>query len=94
MSTEDLREKYGKNKKAKALYNAAIRNEVPGGNPLLDLLEQVSHMKKRQWMPETAKAIANIEYKLQAIRNEMVEAIQSVYGIKVCNLKESVMGKR
>lgn len=57
MSKEDLKENYGKNKKTRALYNAAIREECAGGDETLDTLELISKIRHRS-TGETAEARA------------------------------------
>ncbi len=79
MSKEDFLNKYGKNRKAKARFNLAIRSESPGGNELLDLLELVSHMRQRSVKREEFKRLQTIEDRLQAIRDAMVDAIMKKY---------------
>lgn len=81
MSIEELKAKYGRNKKTRALYNAALRTETPGGAELLDLLELVSKMKQRQWMPDVTKMLTVIEDRIQRIRDKMVEEIQMIYEV-------------
>ena len=79
MSKEDFLNKYGKNRKAKARFNLAIRSESPGGNEVLDLLELVSHMRQRSVAPEEWKKLQTIEDRLQDIRDAMVDAIMHAY---------------
>ena len=82
VSKDELKNKYGRNKKARQLYNAAIRTETPGGAKLLDLLELVSKMKQRQWVPDVAKMLTVIEDRIQGIRDEMVDEIKIIYEVE------------
>lgn len=81
MSKEKLKEKYGKNKKNRALFNAAIREECPGGNELLDLLELVSAMRGRVSTRDEAKKLEVIEDRLQVIRDRMYWFIREAWNI-------------
>ncbi len=82
MSTKELREKYGKNKKSRQLYNAAIREECPGGGELLELLELVSSMRGRTVTAEEASKLQTIEDRLQIIRERMFYDIRDRWNIK------------
>ena len=81
MSTKALREKYGKSKKSRQLYNAAIRAECPGGGELLDLLELVSSMRGRVTSAEEASKLQTIEDRLQVIRERMFYAVRERWDI-------------
>jgi len=69
---EEFRKKYGKNKKSRQLYNAAIRAECPGGDELVELLELVSKMRGRSNSADEASKLRTIEDRLQLIRERML----------------------
>jgi len=81
MSIKDLRDKYGKNKKSRQLYNAAIRAECPGAGELLDLLELVSSMRGRVTSTDEASKLQTIEDRLQLIRERMFYDVRERWGI-------------
>lgn len=81
MSTKALREKYGKNKKSRQLYNAAIRAECPGGGELLGLLELVSSMRGRVSSADEASKLKTIEDRLQVIRERMLRSVRERWSI-------------
>ncbi len=80
MSIHDLKQKYGKSKKSRQLYNTAIRVECPGGSELLDLLELVNHMRQRAH-GETAQILKVVEDRLQQSRLGMFEYIRKKYRV-------------
>ena len=82
MSTKELKEKYGKNKKSRQLYNAAIRAECPGGGELLDLLELVSSMRGRVASADEASKLQTIEDRLQLIRERMFYNVRERWNIE------------
>lgn len=82
MSTKELKEKYGKNKKSRQLYNAAIRAECPGGGELLDLLELVSSMRGRVASADEASKLKTIEDRLQLIRERMFYNVRERWNIE------------
>ena len=81
MSKKKLQEKYGKNKKSRQLYNAAIRAECPGGSELLDLLELISSMRGRTNSADEAGKLRIIEDRLQLIRERMLCDVRERWGI-------------
>lgn len=81
MSIQGLKEKYGKNKKTRGLYNAAIRAECPGGGKVLDLLELVSHMKGRVRSRDEAEKLGVIDDRLQKIREDMFLSVRNSWGL-------------
>jgi len=82
MSKENLKEKYGKSKATKSLYNAAIRAECPGGNETLDLLELVSAMRGRCRDNEELAKLTTIEDRLQTIRERMLIDVKIRWGCR------------
>jgi len=82
MPIKELRAKYGKNKKSRQLYNAAIRAECPGGGELLDLLELVSSMRGRVSSADEASKLQAIEDRLQLIRERMFYDVRDRWEIK------------
>ena len=84
---KSLKEKYGK-KKCRALYNCAIRNEVAGGNKVLDLLELIYKIRKRKVGDERV-ILDSIHTKLEDTRAEMVTQIQRKYLLSERVLKET-----
>jgi len=82
MSIVDLKKQYGKNKKSRQLYNAAIRAECPGGGELLDLLELVSSMRGRTNTADEASKLRTIEDRLQVIRERMFYDVRERWQIK------------
>jgi len=82
MSIKELRTKYGRSKKSRQLYNAAIRAECPGGGELLDLLELVSSMRGRVSSVDEAAKLRAIEDRLQLIRERMFYDVRARWGIK------------
>lgn len=81
MSKNELREKYGKSKKTRELYNTAIRAEVPGGSDLLDLLELVSAMRGRCGNHEELAKLTIIEDRIQTIRERMLIDVRNRWGV-------------
>jgi len=80
LSRIELKARYGRNKKKRQLYNAAIRAECPGGSELLDLLELVSNMRHRA-VGETAQVLKVVEDRLQSTRLEMLEDVRKRWKI-------------
>lgn len=77
MSIIELKEKYGRNKKKRQLYNAAIRAECLGGNELLDLLELVSKKRhQRSRSRDEYLFLEVIEDRLQTVRDIMIDDVQ------------------
>ncbi|MGB3222495.1 MAG: helix-turn-helix transcriptional regulator [Desulforhopalus sp.] len=78
-----LKEKYGKGKKTRQLYNAAIRAECPGGSELLDLIELVSKMRHQRAVSidEYSKLLI-VEDRLQVIRDRMYHDVKDRWGIE------------
>lgn len=77
MSKDDLRAKYGRSLKTKALYNRAIRAECPGGGELLELLELVSAMRGRCRDDEECEKLTIIEDRAQTVRERMLIAVRN-----------------
>ena len=77
---KQLKEIYGKSKKSRALYNAAIRAEYLCGNEILDLLEFVNMIRAIRDISEREKTdLQVIEDKIQNIRSKLVEDIKARY---------------
>ena len=81
MSIADLKETYGKGKKTRQLYNAAIRTECPGAGQMLELLELVSSMQARAESSEEGAKLKVIEDKLQTVRDAMVGFVKTKFAI-------------
>lgn len=75
---DSLRKKYGSNKKSRALYDCAIRNEISGGDELLDLLE-FTHKLRRGSKGDERKNIDSIHQELSSRRSELITIIQQEY---------------
>lgn len=81
VSKDDLRQKYGKSLKTKALYNRAIREECPGGADLLDTLELCSAMRSRCRDDEECDKLTTLEDRLQTIRERMLIDVRNRWGL-------------
>jgi hypothetical protein len=68
-----LIERYGK-KKSRSLYNAALRQEVFGGEELLNLMELTNQIAKRHTGDTRDILTLQIE-KLNIIREQMVQGL-------------------
>ena len=73
-----IKKRYGKTN-SRQLYNRAVRHEIPGGEKLIDLLELLHKIRERGLDKTTHKVLTDFEDGLQAVRNAMVEEIQSRY---------------
>jgi hypothetical protein len=74
MAIREINEKYRNKGKARRRLNAYLRDECPGANELLDLLEQVSGMRQKA-AGHTLDLLDDVEDGLQAVRDAMVEAM-------------------
>ena len=81
MGKDEMRARYGKGHKGRALYNAAIRAECPGGPDLLDLMELVSAMRGRTGSAEEAEKLRIIDDRLQTVRERMLIAVRNRWGL-------------
>ena len=57
----------------------AIRAEIPGGNPLLDLLELVNKARTRGFIDKPLDFAELIEDRLQHIKEAMAEEVRTRY---------------
>lgn len=75
MGSKELCERYGKTDTRRAI-NKAIREEIPGGGQILDLLAETHSLR------ETDERWANVWRRLEAARAEAVDAIATRYDLK------------
>lgn len=84
MPIKDLYDKYGKNKNPRQVVNAAIREELVGGNDLLDVMVVVDLLARQ--LRERGLAgkyeAQNALDSLRALREVMGGIIADRYGLK------------
>lgn len=84
MSIDEFRERYGRSKKNRQRYNAAIRAEMVGGDDLLDAMELVNRLMTRL----RERGLAGIEEAQQALdalddlRELQCDLIRDKHGIR------------
>jgi hypothetical protein len=82
MDNIKLKEKYGRNKKPRQLFNAAIRAEIPCGAQLLGVDEMLHHIANRKGLSKDCQAfLQDAMTRTEAIRNEHVAEIKRRYDI-------------
>lgn len=84
MSIFEIRQKYGKNLKARQAVNAAIRGEIVGGDDLLDALPLVDRLTQRLRDRELAgvdEAQAALDH-LRTLREIMAGIIAERYDLR------------
>ncbi len=75
MGVRELKARYGVNSNTAQAFNRAIRSEIPGGAGLLDALDLIGRLPKRD---ENVQAL---QY-LRNARAEMANVIAERYGLR------------
>jgi hypothetical protein len=87
MPVKELREKYGKNKKSKIAINTAIRNEIPGGDKVLDLTYKISLLLPKL-PPKERERINDILNDLNVAAEEMKNHIAAKYELATADAEK------
>ena len=80
MSKQDLKDKYGRNKKTRQLLNAAIRAEQPFGDDVLNLLQKVHDQTVLgNPPPDLVTVVEEFVRHLVAMRNVLEDRVRADY---------------
>lgn len=78
MTPEDLKQRYGRNRKIRARINFAIREEIDGGQETMDLLELTSDLWDRYTQADHPGAI-HAKRAFEAMRD-----LRNLHGDEIC----------